>query len=124
MYEGRATAGFAVLDQKGRLALPKVVRLALNVEGGSTVAYVVAGDTLLVVPQDAQLAALMERASRAVAGAGLVAQDYIDEVPAVREELLQEGYSAGFVAQLRAEHARAGQPSAPDNDNLRPAKEQ
>jgi bifunctional DNA-binding transcriptional regulator/antitoxin component of YhaV-PrlF toxin-antitoxin module len=123
MNEERATAGFSVLDNKGRLALPKVVRSALHVEGGSTVAYVVAGDTLLVVPQDAQLAALMERASRAVAGAGLAAQNYIDEVPAVREELLQEGYSADFIAQLRADHARVWQPPASDSDDLRPAEE-
>lgn len=115
-------AGFAVLDNKGRLALPKVVRSALHVEGGSTVAYVVAGDTLLVVPQDAHLALLMERASRAVAAAGLTAQDYIDEVPAVREELLHESYSADFIAQLRAEHARVRQPPASDTDTPRPAE--
>lgn len=117
MNEQRATAGFAVLDRKGRLALPKGVRSALQVEGGSTVAYVVAGDTLLVVPQDAQLAALMERASRAVAAVGLTAQDYIDEVPAVREELLQERYSADFIVQLRADHAKARQSRASDDDH-------
>jgi bifunctional DNA-binding transcriptional regulator/antitoxin component of YhaV-PrlF toxin-antitoxin module len=123
MNEERATAGFAVLDRKGRLALPKAVRSALQVDGGSTVAYVVAGDTLLVVPQDAQLAALMERASRAVAAVGMTAQDYIDELPAVREELLQETYSADFIAQLRADHARVRQPPASDDDDLRPAEE-
>ena len=117
MKEERATAGFAVLDNKGRLALPKVVRSALHVEGGSTVAYVVAGDTLLVVPQDAQLAALMERASRSVAAAGLTAQDYIDELPAVREELLLENYTADFISQLRATHARVWQPPDQDQDN-------
>jgi bifunctional DNA-binding transcriptional regulator/antitoxin component of YhaV-PrlF toxin-antitoxin module len=123
MNEEKATAGFAVLDNKGRLSLPKVVRSALHVEGGSTVAYVVAGDALLVVPQDAQLAALMERASRAVAAVGLTAQDYINEVPAVREELLRERYSAAFIAQLRADHAKARQPPASDDDDLGSAEE-
>jgi len=124
MNEQRTTAGFAVLDHKGRLALPKVVRSALHVEGGSTVAYVVAGDTLLVVPQDAQLAALMDRASRAVAAVGLTAQDYVDELPAVREELLQEGYRADFIAQIRADHAMARQPPESDDDERRSTEAQ
>jgi len=119
MSEERGTAGFAVLDNKGRLTLPKVVRSALHFEAGSTVAYVVAGNSLLVVPQDAQLAALMEKASHSVAAAGLTAQDFIDELPAVREELLRERYSADFVAQVRADHARARQASAADIDNPR-----
>lgn len=117
MSKERGTAGFAVLDNKGRLALPKGVRSALHVQAGSTVAYIVAGNSLLVVPQDAQLAALMERASHSVAAAGLTAQDYIDELPAVRDELLQARYRAEFVAQLRADHARVWQPSAADIDN-------
>lgn len=124
MRDEKATAGFAVLDHKGRLALPKAVRSALRVEGGSTVAYVVAGDSLMIVPQDAQLATLMERASRAVAAVGLTAQDYIDEVPTVREELLQERYSADFVAHLRADHARARQSRASADDGQRSAEEQ
>jgi len=86
----RGMAGFAVLDNKGRLTLPRAVRSALDVEGGSTVAYVVAGNTLLVVPQDAQLAALMERASSAVTSAGLTAKDYLAELPAIREEAAAE----------------------------------
>ncbi|GEM_PF-4425696 len=36
----RRTAGFAVLDNKGRLALPKDIRGALGVHAGSTMAYV------------------------------------------------------------------------------------
>ena len=97
----RGMAGFAVLDNKGRLTLPRAVRSALDVEGGSTVAYVVAGNTLLVVPQDAQLAALMERASSAVTSAGLTAEDYLAELPAIREELFLENYDTGMVARLR-----------------------
>ena len=100
-------AGFAVLDNKGRLTLPRAVRSALDVGRGSTVAYVVAGNTLLVVPQDPHLAALMERASSAVASAGLTAEDYLAELPAIREELLLENYDTAMVARLRDDHARA-----------------
>lgn len=122
MSEERGTAGFAVLDNKGRLALPKVVRSALHVEAGATVAYIVAGNALWVIPQDAQLATLMERASRTAAAAGLTAQDYIDELPAIREELLQESYSADFIAQLRADHAAVSQPPKTAIDNPQATK--
>lgn len=122
MHDDRNAAGFAVLDNKGRLALPKVVRSALHVQGGSTVAYIVAGDTLLIVPQDSHLAALMERASSSIAAAGLTAQDYLDEVPGIRDELLQENYDAAFVARLRGEYARVRQDTtAPDTADMSPA---
>lgn len=109
MNEERGTAGFAVLDNKGRLTLPRVVRSALAVESGSTVAYIVAGNTLLVVPQDAHLAGLMERASSAVASAGLTAEDYLDALPAIREDLLLEHYDTRMLSLLRDEHARVRQ---------------
>ena len=120
MSDQRETAGFAVLDNKGRLALPKAVRSALNVAAGSAVAYVVAGDTLLVVPQDRHLADLMERASNAVAGSGLTAQDYIGELPAVRDGLLRAHYTDEFIGELREAHSRAEAARASEQQSLRP----
>ena len=112
MSDERGAAGFAVLDNKGRLALPKAVRSALKVEAGSSVAYVVAGDTLLVVPQDRHLADLMGRASRAVADAGSTAEDYIGELPAVRDELLRAHYADDFIAELQEGHSQAARVEA------------
>lgn len=92
--------GFATVDEKGRISLPKPVRGALGVEAGSAVAYIVLDGVLMVVPQDAHLAALMERAAQALAAAGLTAQDLLGELPAARAEVVTEAYGAEFLREM------------------------
>ena len=81
---GEGMTGFAVLDSKGRLSLSKPVRQALGMHPGSTLAYVVVNGGLLLIPQDEHLAALLDHAAGVLEGAGLTAQDLLDELPAAR----------------------------------------
>ena len=57
------TAGFAVLDDKGRISLPKPLRGALGLHAGSTLAYIGLNEMILLIPQDEQLGTLMDRAA-------------------------------------------------------------
>lgn len=54
---------------------------------------------------DAELTALMNRAARALEAAGITAQDLIDELPAVQEELLRQDLGDAFVDELYRLHA-------------------
>jgi bifunctional DNA-binding transcriptional regulator/antitoxin component of YhaV-PrlF toxin-antitoxin module len=94
------SGGFGVVDEKGRLSLARSVRNALGIEPGSRVAYVVLDGALLIVPQDEHLATLTQRAQHALATAGLTAQDVLDELPAARESVVSEAYSAEFVQEI------------------------
>lgn len=51
-------------------------------------------------PKDEHLAALMKRAQQALARAGLSARDVLDELPAAREEVVTETYSAEFLREM------------------------
>src|SRR5579872_5652163 len=98
--EHEPAAGFGIVDDKGRISLSKPVRTALGIQPGSSVAYVVLDHALLLIPQDEHLAALMERAQQALARAGLSTQDVLDELPAAREEVVTETYSAEFLREM------------------------
>ncbi|HXT35227.1 MAG TPA: hypothetical protein VN837_06585 [Chloroflexota bacterium] len=55
--------------------------------------------------EDAALTALMNSAARALEEAGLTAQDLIDELPTVQEEVLRQDLGEAFVNELRRMHA-------------------
>ena len=94
------TAGFSTVDDKGRVSLSKAVRKALGVEPGSSVAYIVLDSTLLLIPQDQHLAALMQAATEAMQQAGITVEDITDELPAARAEVVSEAYGAEFLEEL------------------------
>lgn len=105
--EEPAIGGFSILDDKGRLSLPKAVRESLDVHPGSSVAYIVLDHALLLIPQDIHLAELMERAAQALARAGLTTQDLLDELPRARAAVLAEAYSAEFLREMERQWAAA-----------------
>ena len=88
-------------DGRGRINLVKPIRHALDAGPGSTLAYVLLVDTLLLIPQDEQLIALMERAQVAAGGR---AHDLPDELPAIRDEVMREAYGDGLMDALAREH--------------------
>ena len=101
---GEGMIGFAVLDSRGRLSLSKPVRQALGMHPGSTLAYVVVNGGLLLIPQDEHLAALLDHAAGVLEGAGLTAQDLLDELPAARAAVVEELYGAEFMDELARQH--------------------
>lgn len=111
-----ALFGFAVLDNKGRLSLSKPVRQALGMRPGSSVAYVLIDQTLLVIPQDEHLARLMEGAAAVLREAGLTPQDFLDELPAVRAEVVEELYGAEFMAELERQRVALQTAAEADRD--------
>ena len=98
-------AARAVVDEKGRLSLGKAVRQTLGVRPGSSLAYVLLDHAFLLIPQDDQLAALMERAAAALTAAGITTQDLLDDVPAARDSTLREAYGDAFMGDLAREYA-------------------
>ena len=94
------TAGFAVLDDKGRISLPKPLRGALGLRAGSAIAYIRLSDMVLLIPQDEQLAALMDRASTALHAAGITAEDFLANLPGARDEVVREAYGEEFLQDL------------------------
>ncbi len=103
--QGNGLAGFATLDDRGRLALSKAARQALDLHPGSPVAYVVVDGAIMLIPQDKHLARLSEHAARVLADAGLTVQDLIDELPAPREQIMREEYGDELVDALERERA-------------------
>lgn len=100
-------AGFAVLDGKGRLLVAKVLREALGLKPGSSVAYVLIDGILMIIPQDEQLARMTARAAATLARAGLSTQDLLDDIPAARAEVVRELYGDEFADELARAHAQA-----------------
>jgi bifunctional DNA-binding transcriptional regulator/antitoxin component of YhaV-PrlF toxin-antitoxin module len=98
-------AGFATVDDRGRVALSKAARQALNLRAGSSLAYVVVDGTIVFIPQDEHLARLSEHAAQILENAGLTVEDLLAELPAVREEILREDYGDAFVDELARRHA-------------------
>lgn len=98
-------AGFAVVDEKCRVSIPREVRQALNVGPGTRLAYAIIDGMFVLIPQDKHLALQIERATKALANAGLTAQDIIDELPAIRDEMMRATYGDEFIAELARVHA-------------------
>src|SRR5690242_20371481 len=96
MSVAEAAVGYASLDDKGRLPLAKPLRTALGLSAGSTVAFVKVGDALMVIPQDAHLASLMEKATAALHRANISVDDLLEALPQARDEVVTEHYGAGF----------------------------
>ena len=94
-------AGFSVVDEKGRVTLPKSVRAALGVHTGSSLAYVVVGKNVLFIPQDERLAELQQQAMQALTDAGLTVDDLLAHLPQAREAVMRESYRPEFLAQLK-----------------------
>lgn len=94
------TAGFAVLDDKGRISLPKPLRGALGLRAGSAIAYIRLRDMILLIPQDEQLAALMDRASATLEAAGITVDDFLANLPAARDAVVREAYGEEFLQDL------------------------
>ena|SRR5438046_1358317 len=102
--EEESVAGFGVLDDKGRLSLAKPVRHALDLHPGSSVAYVVVDGALLLIPQDKQLMALMDRAAEAWERLGITDEELQDRLEVARAEVARELYGADFMEALAREH--------------------
>lgn len=100
-----ASVGYAHLDAKGRLPLAKPVRESLGLTAGSVVAYVRVGEGLLLIPQDAHLAKLMEMAAAALERAGITVDEILDELPRARDEVVSEHYGKTFLEDLERAHA-------------------
>lgn len=97
--------GFAVLDDKGRLPLPQELRDALGLHAGSAVACILLNGMILLLPQDREMVELMEHTVRALKEAGITAQDFLDNLPKAREEVMIEAYGEEFVRDLERRYA-------------------
>ncbi len=115
---GEGMTGFGVLDHKGRLSPAKPVRQALGMRPGSALAYIVVNGGLLI-PQDEDLAGLLDHAAGVFEGAGLTAQDLLDELPAARAAVVEELYGAEFIGELARQHEvlRAGERASTPNES-------
>ena len=102
-----AGGGFAVVDGKGRLSLPKPVRRALGLDAGASVVWIALGGTVLLVPQDQHLADFSARAQAALAAAGLSVGDVLAELPAARADVVEEAYGPELVREITRAHAAA-----------------
>ena len=94
----------------------KPVRTAMGIGAGSTVAYLVVRGMLLAVPQDEHLEHLMAASMRALASAGLSVQDLLDELPAARERVYQQSYSAELRAEIDRQWREQHDADAPVRD--------
>jgi len=114
--EGRAVegGGFAAIDEKGRFALPKAVRSELGIEPGGSVAWLVVGGTVVLVPQDQYLAELSAQAQRTLAAAGLSADRIVDELSAARSHVIEELYGSDFVDELAKAEAAPASDALPE----------
>ena len=100
-------AGFSVIDEKGRISLPKRLRQLLGAEPGSSIAYIALDHALLLIPQDAHLAHLQRRAHEALAGGGLTLQDLLDDLPQARAAVAAESYGEEFLRNLERHYGAA-----------------
>lgn len=103
-HDDHQLGGFGTLDEKGRISLPKPIREALGVTPGSALAYIVLDGTVLLVPQDAHLSALMDRAAQALTRTGITVQDLLDDLPQARAEVVTEAYGEAFMRDLAERH--------------------
>lgn len=102
--DGQQVGGFGTLDDKGRLSLPKQVRESLGVQPGASMAYIVLDGAVLLVPQDAHLTALMERAAQVLGKAHVTVRDLLDELPQARADVVREAYGEEFMRELAEQH--------------------
>jgi bifunctional DNA-binding transcriptional regulator/antitoxin component of YhaV-PrlF toxin-antitoxin module len=108
-----ATAGFAHLDEKGRMPIAKPIRDAFGLHAGSTVAWVKVGGGLMIIPQDEHLAQVMEDAAAALERAGITVEDLLAGLDEARDEMVTEYYGAAFMNELEALGAEPGTAEKP-----------
>jgi bifunctional DNA-binding transcriptional regulator/antitoxin component of YhaV-PrlF toxin-antitoxin module len=108
--EATPMAGYTQLDGKGRLTLGKPIRDALHLEPGSTLAWLMVGDAVMLVPTDAHLAELMNAAATAFENAHLNLDNLDEELAHIREEVVKEHYGSDFFHNLRQTANAASEP--------------
>ena len=97
---GIDVGGFAEIDAEGRLKLPEQLRDALSLHAGSVVACFLVNGGIMLLPADRDLVELMEQGPRMLEDAGITTQDFLDNLPKVREEVMIETYGEDFVREL------------------------
>jgi AbrB family looped-hinge helix DNA binding protein len=102
-----ALAGYTVVDDRGRVTLPKAVRAALDLAPGSPISYIVIKGRLVIYPQGQELLRLAEDAAAVLEAAGLTTQDLLDDLPAVRDRVMRETYGDAVVDELARRQAEA-----------------
>ena len=107
--EATPMAGYTRLDEEGRLTLGKPIRDALHLEAGSTLAWLIVGDAIMLVPADAHLAELMDAAATAFENAHLNLDNLEEDLASIREEIGTEHYGPNFFHELhRTVHTPSG----------------
>jgi AbrB family looped-hinge helix DNA binding protein len=101
---GSEQAGFLTVDEKGRVALPKAIREALDIAPGSSLAFAVLDGMLVLISQDKHLALLMERVTEVLTEAELTTQNTEDELLQIRGEVFREIYGDAFVDELERKY--------------------
>ncbi len=102
MAGAEATAGFAHLDEKGRMPIAKPIRDAFGLHAGSTVAWVKVGGGLMIIPQDEHLAQVMEDAAAALERVGLTVDHLLAGLDEARDEVVTEHYGAEFMDKIKS----------------------
>jgi bifunctional DNA-binding transcriptional regulator/antitoxin component of YhaV-PrlF toxin-antitoxin module len=92
--------GFAEIDAEGRLTLPASLRDTFGLHTGSVVACFSTSGGIMLLPSDRDLVGFMEQGSRMLEDAGITTQDFLDNLPKVREEVMIETYGEEFVREL------------------------
>jgi bifunctional DNA-binding transcriptional regulator/antitoxin component of YhaV-PrlF toxin-antitoxin module len=108
-----ATAGFAHLDEKGRMPIAKPIRDVFGLRAGSTVAWVKVGGGLMIIPRDEYLAQLMEDAAAVLDRAGITVEDLLAGLDQARHEVVTEYYDAAFMKELESLAAEQVIPEKP-----------
>ena len=106
--------GFTVVDEKGRVSLPKQVRGDLGLDAGASVAWVAIGGIVALIPQDRHLAELFDQAQASLAAAGLTSDDLEAELESVRAEVVAELYGADKLAELERKYGPVGSALPPE----------
>jgi len=114
MPTSEATAGFSRLDDKGRMPITKAVRDALDLQPGSTVAWVTLGQGFMVIPQDAHLTQVMEDATSTLEHAGITVDALLQGLDEARDEVVREHYGESYFETLRTRAGRTSTDSATD----------
>lgn len=107
MPNSEAIAGFTHADERGRVSLGKPLR-ELGIDASTPLAYVKVGDGLLLVPQDAHLATLMEAMQRVFEEARLTPDVMVADLDAARAEVVEEHYGVEFMEALERAGAEQG----------------
>ncbi len=93
--------GSAVVDERGRLSVPKPIRNKLGLSGRVTL--VALGNCLLLVPQQQEFEAKASRIRSAVLRDGETVEDILAQLPAAGRESFIAKYGEELTAELERE---------------------